>query len=157
MPSPFAAQDAAAHYQVLTSMLAPALFLAATGSLLISANNRLARVVDRLRVLLAVRQGVAGGAQAPLDQQIVRHRRRSRYVLHACVLLYWAVGAFVGTSLALAIDAFSGFRVPLLPTFMAVAGVLCLLLASAYLGIEVSLAVRSFDEELDLEQAPSPD
>ena len=40
-------KHAVTHYQVLTSMLAPALFLAATGSLLISANNRLARVVDR--------------------------------------------------------------------------------------------------------------
>jgi hypothetical protein len=157
MPSPLAAQAAAAHYQVLSSMLAPALFLAATGSLLISANNRLARVVDRLRALLALRQGVVGGTPSPLDQQITRHRRRSRYVLHACVLLYWAVGAFVGTSLALAVDAFSGFRLPVLPTFLAVAGVLCLLVASAYLGFEVSLAVRSFDEELDLEDARSPD
>jgi len=157
MPSPFVPQDAAAHYQVLSSMLAPALFLAATGSLLISANNRLARVVDRLRALLALRYGLVGDAQGPLDQQITRHRRRSRYVLHACVLLYWAVGAFVGTSLALAVDAFSGFRLPVLPTVLAVAGVLCLLLASAYLGIEVSLAVRSFDEELDLEDTRRSD
>jgi hydrogenase/urease accessory protein HupE len=156
MPSPFAAQSAVVHYQVLTSMLAPALFLAATGSLLISANNRLARVVDRLRALLALRHGLAHGGTA-LDQQITRHRRRSRYVLHACVLLYWAVGAFVGTSLALAVDAFSGFRLPVLPTVLAVAGVLCLLVASAYLGFEVSLAVRSFDEELDLETTRTPD
>ena len=40
---------------------------------------------------------------------------------------------------------------PLLPTILAVVGVLCLLAASIYLGLEVSLAVRSFDEELDLE------
>jgi hypothetical protein len=151
MPSPLAPAAAVAHYQVLSSMLAPALFLAATGSLLISANNRLARVVDRLRSLLVLRHSVREDALGPLDLQIARHRRRSRYVLHACVLLYWAVGAFVGTSLALAVDAFSGFRLPVLPTVLAVAGVLCLLVASAYLGLEVSLAGRSFDEELDLE------
>ena len=40
------------HYSILTAMLAPALLMAATGSLLLSANNRLARVVDRLRILL---------------------------------------------------------------------------------------------------------
>ena len=34
---------------------------------------------------------------------------------------------------------------------MAVFGVLCLLVACFYLGLEVTLAVRSFDEELDLE------
>ena len=144
--------DTLGHYQVLSSMLAPALFLAATGSLLVSANNRLARVVDRLRSLLANRHKIADSGRDAVDLQIARHRRRSRYVLHACVLLYWAVGGFVGTSLALAVDAFAGFRLPILPTALAVAGVLCLLAASAYLGLEVSLAVRSFDEELDLEE-----
>jgi hypothetical protein len=34
---------------------------------------------------------------------------------------------------------------------LAVIGVLCLLAASAFLGREVSLSVRSFDEEIDLE------
>jgi H+/Cl- antiporter ClcA len=143
--------DALGHYQVLTSLLAPALLMAATGSLLVSANNRLARVVDRLRSLVAQRP------HASVDLQIKRHRRRSRYVLHACVLLYFAVGGFVGTSLALAVDAYSGFRLPLLPTGLALAGVLCLLAASLYLGLEVSLAVRSFDEELDLEMVHRKD
>ena len=143
--------DSLDHYQILTSMLAPALLMAATGSLLVSANNRLARVVDRLRSLVAAWQTTAQPRLAGLELQIARHRRRSRYVLHACVMLYCAVGAFVGTSLALAVDAFSGFRVALLPTILAVIGVLCLLAASIYLGLEVSLAVRSFDEELDME------
>ena len=139
------------HYQILTSLLAPALFLAATGSLLVSANNRLARVVDRLRVLIALWPTIQSPQRDGLEMQIARHRRRSRYVLHACVLLYCAVGGFVGTSLALAVDAYSGFRLPILPTGMAVVGVLCLLGASVYLGLEVSLAVRSFDEELNLD------
>ena len=39
------------HYQILTAMLAPALFMTASASLTLSANNRLARVVDRLRTL----------------------------------------------------------------------------------------------------------
>lgn len=144
-------QDALGHYQILASMLAPALLMAATGSLLVSANNRLARVVDRLRSLVAARDRVKESRRASHDMQIARHRRRSRYVLHACVMLYCAVGGFVGTSLALAVDAYSGFQVAALPTVLAVAGVLCLLAASVYLGLEVSLAVRSFDEELDLE------
>lgn len=144
-------QEAMGHYQILTSMLAPALLMAATGSLLVSANNRLARVVDRLRSLVATWHVTAQQRRAGLEQQIARHRRRSRYVLHACLMLYCAVGAFVGTSLALAVDAYSGFRVALLPTILAVVGVLCLLAASVYLGLEVSLAVRSFDQELDLE------
>lgn len=43
---------AALHYATLAAMLAPAFFLTATASLLMSANNRLARVVDRLRSVL---------------------------------------------------------------------------------------------------------
>jgi hypothetical protein len=149
--------EALGHYPILTSLLAPALLMAATGSLLISANNRLARVVDRLRALIAQRPHASAERRAGMDLQITRHRRRSRHVLHACVLLYFAVGAFVGTSLALAVDAYSGFRLPLLPTVLALAGVLCLLAASLYMGLEVSLAVRSFDEELDLESLTRKD
>lgn len=45
----------------------------------------------------------------------------------------------------------SSYRLASLPTALGVLGVLCLLLASAYLRLEVRLAVRSFDEELDHE------
>ena len=48
MPTP----DTYGHYAILTAMLAPAFFLTATASLLMSANARLARVIDRARVLL---------------------------------------------------------------------------------------------------------
>ena len=150
-------QDALNHYQILTSLLAPALLMAATGSLLVSANNRLARVVDRLRSLIALWNGANHERRESLDRQIARHRRRSRYVLHACVMLYFAVGLFVGTSLALAVDALSGSRLPVLPTALAVLGVLCLLVACVYMGLEVSLAVRSFDEELEMEKIPKRD
>ena len=140
------------HYAILTSMLAPALLMAATGSLLVSANARLARVVDRLRALI-----VGWEEEAPdrveRDVQIRRHRQRAQLVLRACQLLYGGLGAFVGTSLALAIDAFLGFRLGVLPTALAVVGVTLLLLASFALGVEVSLSVRSFDEELDQELA----
>ena len=152
-----APHESLGHYQILTSMLAPALLMAATGSLLVSANNRLARVVDRLRALVASWHVVPPALRTGLELQIARHRRRSRYVLRACMLLYCAVGGFVGTSLALAFDAFFGFRLAVLPTALAVIGVLCLLAASVYLGLEVSLAVRSFDEELDLEIERRPD
>ena len=146
MPNPLSFQ----HYAILTAMLAPALLMAATASLLVSANNRLARVVDRLRQLV-----VAWEHDAPdrvqRDSQIGRHRRRAQLVLRACQLLYAGLGSFVGTSLALAFDAFLGFRLGALPTALAVVGVSFLLLASVALGIEVSLSVRSFDEELDHE------
>lgn len=148
MPSP----EAFGHYQILTSMLAPALLMAATGSLLVSANNRLARVVDRLRAVIAIWQVDPSEGRAALDAQITRHRRRAHLVLRACLLLYLALGAFVATSLTLAADAFlDNVRLGAIPTGLAVLGVLCLLLASAFLAREVSLSIRSFDEEVNLE------
>ncbi|HEX5755555.1 MAG TPA: DUF2721 domain-containing protein, partial [Arenimonas sp.] len=97
-------------------MLAPALLMAATGSLLVSANARLARVVDRLRSVMAQEMSDDPSECAEIDAQLARHRQRARLVLRACQLLYLGLGAFVGTSLALAVDAFSRFRLPLLPT-----------------------------------------
>ena len=140
------------HYAILTSMLAPALLMAATGSLLVSANARLARVVDRLRALIVAWEEEAPD-RAERDLQIRRHRQRAQLVLRACQLLYAGLGGFVGTSLALAVDAFLGFRLGVLPTVLAVIGVSFLLLACIALGSEVSLSVRSFDEELDQELA----
>ncbi|MFZ5637006.1 MAG: DUF2721 domain-containing protein [Pseudomonadota bacterium] len=140
------------HHTVLGAMLAPALLMAATGSLLVSANARLARVVDRLRSLI-----IAWEKDAPdreeRDTQIARHRRRAALVLRACRTLYAALGCFVGTSLGLAADALLGFRLEAIPTLLAVLGMLFLLLASVFMGLEVSLSVKSFDEELDQEMA----
>ncbi|WP_449655063.1 DUF2721 domain-containing protein [Thermomonas sp.] len=138
------------HYAILTAMLAPAFFLTATAALLASANTRLARVVDRLRNLIISWDRDAPD-RAERDDQIIRHRQRAHIVLRACRLLYGAVASFVGTSLTLATDALLGFRLGALPTIMAVLGVLFLLAASFAMWREVSLAVRSFDLELDQE------
>jgi hypothetical protein len=142
--------DAGSHYPVLTAMLAPALLMAATGSLLISANNRLARVVDRLRALIHTRsECTSTELRSALDGQIRQHRRRSHYVLRACVLLYVALGAFVATSLALAVDAYTGFALAEVPAGSALFGVASLLVASLAMGLEVHLAVNGLNAELE--------
>lgn len=138
---------------ILTAMLAPALLMAATGTLLTSANNRLARVVDRLRVLVVNWQNSAQRHPA-LELQIKRHRVRTSFILRACLLLYCSLGAFIGTSLALALDAFTGYKIHALPTIMGVVGVLCMLLACVFMGMEVWLSVRSFDAELEQDLKP---
>ena len=136
------------HHAILSAMLAPAFFLTATAGLLASANTRLARVVDRLRVLIAGWEHDASDA-GERREQILRHRQRAHLVLRACRLLYGGLASFVGTSLALAADALLGFRMGALPTAMAVLGVLFLLAASIAMWREVSLAVKSFDLEID--------
>lgn len=139
------------HHAALTAMLAPALLMTATASLLASANARLARVVDRLRTMMAAwdDDGADVPGTAERDAMIARHRRRAHLVLRACQWMYAAMGSFVGTSLALAVDALLGFRLGIAPTVLAVLGVCFLLLACAAMGREVGLAVSGFDREIE--------
>ncbi len=138
------------HYAILTAMLAPAFFLTATASLLMSANNRLARVIDRLRVVLKELEETNDPEfRGILEGRVALQRLRSRLVLRGSQMLYAAICCFVCTSLAVAADAFIGYRVVALPTVMAVLGVLCLFTASLYLARESILAVKATDEEMD--------
>lgn len=139
------------HYAILTAMLAPAFFLTATASLLMSANSRLARVVDRLRSLLRELESVeSDGTQRDLlDRRIVKQRQRTQLILRGSQLLYVAISCFVATSLFVAIDGFLGHRLGVLPTLFAVLGVLAMFTASLYLSRESTLAVQALNEEMD--------
>ena len=144
------------HYAILTAMLAPAFFLTATASLLISANNRLARVVDRLRQLMKDMDDANDDAERRwLDHRIQRQRRRSGLILRASQMLYLALSCFVGTSLGVAFDAFIQYRVGTLPTMFAVLGVLFLFASSLMLSRESTIAVRILNEEMDRAHARS--
>ncbi|MCY7354329.1 MAG: DUF2721 domain-containing protein [Lysobacter sp.] len=139
-----------AHYAVLTAMLAPAFFLTATASLLMSANNRLSRIIDRLRVvLMELEETVDSEYRAVLEKRILIQRRRSLLILRGSQLLYVAISCFVGTSLTVAGDAFVGYRFGAAPTVLAVLGVLAMFAASLFLAREATLAVAAVNEEMD--------
>ncbi len=92
--------DSANNHAVLAAMLAPAFFLTATASLLLSANNRLARIIDRARTLLRELADVEDQAERALyERRIALQRQRSLNILRAGQLLYAAISCFVGTSL----------------------------------------------------------
>lgn len=138
------------HYAILAAMLAPAFFLTATASLLATANSRLARVIDRLRsVLKELEDTTDPEYRQVLEKRIGFQRQRSGLVLRGSQLLYVAISCFVGTSLAVATDAITGYRVAALPTVLAALGVLALFAASLYLARESNLAMRVIDEEMD--------
>lgn len=138
------------YYATLTAMLAPAFFLTATASMILSANNRLARVVDRLRALMReVEEAQSDEELRLLESSITIQRRRSTRILQAGRLLYGAVSGFVVTSLAVAVDSFIGFRIGLMPTIAAALGVLCLFGASLLLVQEAHMAVKAVNEEMD--------
>ena len=144
-------------YATLSAMLTPAIFLTANGSLIISTSNRMARVVDRIRVLNDLADRLCRGA-AELDypQERLAHVHeqldhlvwRGDRIRLALVALYLAVGAFVGTSLALALDVQFNNSLQALPTVLAVAGVTMLMFASVNLVREALEALRSNRREI---------
>jgi len=142
-------------HAVLTAMLAPAFFLTATASLLLSANNRLARIIDRTRTLLRDLAEADDAAERALyEKRIALQRLRSTIMLRAGQLLYGAISFFVGTSLAVAVDAFAGHRLGPLPVLLAGGGVLAMFAASLLLARESALAVTAINEEMDHRPRP---
>jgi Protein of unknown function (DUF2721) len=144
-------------YETVTAMIAPALFLTATGSLMISTATRIARIVDRIRALVAMCDRSRWGDEV-LDfpeerrkhaiEELRRLQRRSDRAIAAVTLLYTAFGSFAATSMAIAIDSMTGHRFPAAPTLFAIAGVALLLAASANLVVEARTALRSNDLEV---------
>jgi hypothetical protein len=74
-------------------------------------------------------------------------------VLHSLQMLYGAISAFVGTSLAIAVDQFTHYRLVGLPTALAVLGVLLVLGASISLGREARLSVTMLDADIRPDRA----
>ncbi len=130
------------HYPVLSAMLAPALFLTASAALLTNANNRLARISDRLRAVLDESDHPEPvSREARLDIL----RRRSSAILRSIRLLQLAICAFVATSLAISVDSVGQFQIPLLPTILAMLGVVLLFGGTLEMWREATLSVRSLE------------
>jgi hypothetical protein len=142
--------DPSTSHAVLAAMLAPAFFLTATASLLLSANNRLARVIDRARTLLRELAAIQDPAERELyEKRIALQRLRSLLILRVGQLLYGAISCFVGTSLAVAVDNFTDHRLGGVPIGLAALGVVSMFAASLLLARESTLAVTAINEEMD--------
>lgn len=138
------------HYAILTAMLAPAFFLTATASLLMSANTRLARIIDRTRILLKeLAESVDPEESSLLDRRIAVQRRRTLLVMRGSQCLYLALSFFVATSLTVAADSLLGYWLGATPTILAVLGVLSMFAASVLLARESTLAVKLVNDEMD--------
>jgi hypothetical protein len=100
-------------YATVAAMIAPALFLTATASLMISTATRMARIVDRIRILVLMCDRPTPGDEV-IDypderrkhaiEELRRLQRRSDRVMAAVTLLYMAFGSFAATSMVIAVD-----------------------------------------------------
>lgn len=154
---PFSPPD----YQILSTMIAPALFMTATGSLILSTNNRLARVMDRIRVVVAQLEKLMTPTAAPdptvmmpdlrlkfLNEELTHLRQRARRIRTASSLLYLAFSMFVSSSLAIGVELLLPVRTVIVPTVLSFVGVLALFWVSINLFLEMRTAIQTVDDEL---------
>ena len=141
----------------LSAMLTPALFMTATGSLIISTSNRVSRIVDGIR---SVNDAMDKLDRGVTDLDYVADRRkhyndlimslewRSDRIRISLTFLYMAMCAFVATSLVLALDVILGSKLQFAPTILAVVGVVLLFVASLNLTREALRGLRSNRQEV---------
>jgi hypothetical protein len=146
----------------LAAMISPALFMTATGSLIISTSNRMSRIIDRVRSLNSHADELTRG-ESKLDfpelrlahilNEIELQVWRSERVRWSLTLLYLALSLFVGTSLAMAFDVLLGNTFGALPTALAIGGVSLLMFASVQLSREAHAALRGNQMEIRFYQS----
>lgn len=144
--------SSSASVAMIAAMITPALLILASASLVATALVRMARVVDRVRVLAtAVHEGDwkrLGTTSAQLSTTLHRHALRARYAERSIAVLYATVAVFVVTCISIAIDQAIGGSLGWLPVMLAVGGTALLLLGAGLMVAESRLAADQITEEI---------
>jgi hypothetical protein len=138
----------------IAAMITPALLLLGSASLVASALMRMARVVDRARILSAVaHEGTLDKIGITTDQLrswLESHALRARYAERSITLLYAAIVVFISTCLSIAMDRALGGALSWLPVMLAVFGTVLLLTGGAYMVAESRLSGEQISSEIGL-------
>lgn len=143
--------------QILGAMITPALLISAGGTLSLSTANRLGRVVDRIRSLNDMAEGLPDGVvteevidkKALIADQIGWHMQRLELLQRTIVTLYTAIGLLVASSLTVGFSASTNWQLGWIPVGLGFGGAFALLIAASRLVREARLAVRGAQVELD--------
>ena len=143
---------------VLSAMITPAVLISGCGSLIMATSGRLNRAVDRTREISRRFAELAQSASAEeaieperrmLFSQLHFSTNRSRMLQRALARLYWALGLFVATSVAIGVVAVSSRQYAWIPIVFGLAGSALLLYASMLLVHESRIALSALDAEMD--------
>jgi hypothetical protein len=143
--------DQATAADILGAMITPAVLISASGTLTLSTTNRLGRVVDRVRELQEVAEGMTPDAADPeaaekralISDQLGWLTLRIRLLQTAVTSLYVAIGLLVSTSIAIGLSASSGWRLMWVPVALGLCGASSLFVGAVLLVREARMAVRS--------------
>jgi hypothetical protein len=150
---PFVPGHSASYLPIISEMITPAILILAAGSLVNSTLTRLARIVDRTRVLIDLvaasrEHGDLGGVQWA-GSWFPIYQRRISLVERALTMFYTAIGMFVASSLAITVDHFIPDTLPWVSVSLAVLGVSFLLIGTVALVIETHTAAGSVRREIE--------
>ena len=148
--------DLATVLSVLGAMITPAVLILASGSLILTTSNRLTRVVDRVREMVAELEALDEAAtehsadkRTLLFEQLDRSTKRARMLQHSMTRLYSALAIFIATSVSIGAVALSGWHVGWLPLFLGFIGAGLMFWASINLIFESRLALQTTYAEMD--------
>lgn len=154
--------DLPAANEVLAAMITPAVLISASGTLALSTSNRLARVVDRVRVLAQEAErmpdGLAGSPEELERRTLIRDEitslgLRLRFLWTTLTFLYVAIGLLVLTSLTVGLATVLVPWLNWVPVGSALAGGAALFAASVFLLRECRAAVKSSVKEMEFVRA----
>ena len=147
-------------FAMLTILVAPAILTNASSVLCLGTGNRIARVVDRTRVLTrelaALEPG--HGLRVPYDRQLGRLKVRAHLLLRALRMFYTSIGSFAAAALisiigSLLVGAFGEVLLKALAALGLIAGgigVGGLVIGCTLMASETRLAVQFLEEEAGL-------
>jgi hypothetical protein len=150
-------QDSLNAVSVLSAMITPAVLISACATLIFSTSTRLARIVDRVRNLMASIETLlfdrqcrlSRGANPEFNRQLAIHTRRGKLIQNALTSFYLSLSLFVGATVTIGLRA--AFKLfPLwIPNLMGIVGTLFLFYACVILIAETRLALRSVRSEME--------
>jgi hypothetical protein len=147
--------DAVLGVGVLSAMITPAVLILACGTLITSTSSRLARIVDRVRVLSDAFERLTGSEiefaeerRAEVERQLARHTHRSQLIQRSLTSFYLALGFFVATSLSLALVMVMPVLAGL-PSALGLVGTLVLFYGCVLLIRETRVALASVRDEME--------
>lgn len=137
-------------------MITPAVLISACAALIFSTSTRLARIVDRVRVLSGELEVLFTGEVTKLaeerrveyERQLAVHTKRGRLIQRSLTSFYVSLALFVAATVSISITALA--RIALwLPSVLGVAGTLALFYGSMLLIAETRLALLSVTSEME--------
>lgn len=142
----------------LSAMITPAVLISACGSVAISTSNRLGRVVDRVRTLSEIFEGLTKkNDESELSQarremfydQLNKLTSRASLLQRSLTMIYLAIAIFIATSVSIGIFSIWFNRFGSVSVVLGLTGALFLLYGSVLLIFEARLAVDSTYREMN--------